>query len=251
MILNMYLNECSDSTMLIENLEVNSALNNINNILLSEAVDVGHVKDIKTKFLKLIEKLKNALKELWKKIKKMVEALFSKLKKKKNKVDDEEQITFEFRSRYLVTNPIRVFKNAVNLLCDIDKYILYTDPEDIFKVKYQLEELNGKGVYERLECSKDAQVYNINVRDINLDNVTNMTSDYNRLVDAIDVVYDKVKRVIQKTDKDIKYVVTHCNLILNIIDKINNVCVGTFQDYARMAKIASSKMEKAEEEKEI
>ena len=56
MILNMYLNECSDSTMLVESLEVNGALNNINNILLSEASDGSYVKGIKTKLLKLIEK---------------------------------------------------------------------------------------------------------------------------------------------------------------------------------------------------
>ena len=250
MILNMYLNESSDS-MLVENLDINNSLNYINNILLTEASDNNFsIKGIKTKLLKLIEKLQNALKELWKKIKKMTETLVSKLKKKKNieknKVVDKEQIIFEFRSRYLMSDPIKVYKTALNMINDIDDYISYTNSEDIFKVRDMLEELNGKGVYERLECSKDAQVYNINANDLNLDKISVVTKEYNQIVDVINTVYDKAKGVIKNTSEDIKHVASHCNLILNVINRINSVCVGTHQDFMRAAKIALDKMEKDE-----
>ena len=239
MILNMYLNECSDSTMLVESLEVNSALNNINNILLSEADD--HVKDIKTKLLKLIEKLKNALKALWKKIKKMIQSLFGKLKKKK--VDDKSQMTFEFRSRYLVTNPIRVFKNALNLLRELSKY-RWVSYEDRIEVKYMLEKINKNGVYERLECSKNARDYNINVRDLNPDNVMEVTGEYDNIICNIDATYDKVKGSIEIADEDTKYIITNCNIILNIISKINSICTSTIQEYTVALSVALSKVEK-------
>ena len=250
MILNMYLNECSDS-MLVENLDINNSLNYINNILLTEASDNNFsIKNIKTKMLKLIEKLQNALKELWKKIKKAAETLFNKIKKNKNtdkkKDDSKEQIIFEFRSRYLMSDPIKVYKTALNMINDIDDYISYTNSEDIFKVRDMLEELNGKGVYERLECSKDAQVYNINANDLNLDKISVVTKEYNQIVDVINASYDKAKGVIKNTSEDIKYVAAHCNLILNVINRINSVCVGTHQDFMRAAKIALDKMEKDE-----